>query len=92
MNPLSLEALQVTLCPQTVFYSLIRLSETTQITQPQIPLHKHRSTLSRDSTMIPITHLQVPVHYTHLMAVKHRLQDLLDAVTACKHQGGRMLV
>lgn len=39
--------------------------------------------------MIPVTHLQVPVHHTHLMAVKHRLQDLLDAMTACKHQGGR---
>lgn len=37
--------------------------------------------------MIPITHLQVPVHHAHLMAVKHRLQDLLDAMTACKHQG-----
>lgn len=36
----------------------------------------------------PTTHLQVPVHHTHLMAVKHRLQDLLDAMTACKHQGG----
>lgn len=29
------------------------------------------------------------MHHTHLMAVKHRLQDLLDAMTACKHQGGK---
>ncbi|MEQ2242958.1 hypothetical protein ILYODFUR_002136 [Ilyodon furcidens] len=39
------------------------------------------------SKAIPITHLQVTVHHAHLMAVKHRLQDLLDAMTACKHQG-----
>ena len=34
-----------------------------------------------------ITHLQVPMDYAHLMAVQHSLQDLLNAMTACKHQG-----
>lgn len=29
--------------------------------------------------------------YAHLMAVEHSLQDLLNAMTACKHQG-RVLV
>lgn len=49
--------------------------------------HKYIRTHSKVSKVIPITHLQVPVHHAHLMAVKHRLQDLLDAMTACKHQG-----
>ncbi|GAA6098793.1 uncharacterized [Tachysurus ichikawai] len=40
--------------------------------------------------MTPVTHLQISVHHTHLMAVKHRLQDLLDAMTACKHQGAHV--
>lgn len=34
-----------------------------------------------------VTHLEISVHHAHLVAVKHRLQDLLDAMTACKHQG-----
>ena len=46
----------------------------------------------KESTLTAVTHLQVPVYHTHLMAVKHRLQDLLDAMAACKHRGGRMLV
>ena len=34
-----------------------------------------------------VTHLQVPVHHPHLVAVQHGLQDLLDAVTAGREEG-----
>lgn len=34
-----------------------------------------------------VTHLQVAVDHAHLMAVQRGLQDLLNAMTACKHQG-----
>lgn len=37
-----------------------------------------------------ITHLQVAMDHAHLMAVQHSLQDLLNAMTACKHQGARV--
>ena len=35
------------------------------------------------------THLQVPVDHAHLLAMQGGLQDLLSAMTACKHQGQR---
>lgn len=72
-------------------FLFVRLKDNTNNTPPTPPTHTHKyiSTLAKGSKVIPITHLQVPVHNTHLMAVKHRLQDLLDAMTACKHQGGR---
>lgn len=35
----------------------------------------------------PGTYLQVTVDHVHLVAVEHGLQDLLDAVAACKQQG-----
>lgn len=34
-----------------------------------------------------VTHLQVPVHHPHLVAVQHGLQDLLDAVTGGREEG-----
>ncbi len=51
----------------------------------------HIAYLYTKACTTPVTHLEISVHHAHLMAMKHRLQDLLDAVTACKHQG-RMLV
>lgn len=33
------------------------------------------------------THLEVAMDHAHLMAVQHGLQDLLNAMTACKHHG-----
>lgn len=58
---------------------------------PDTHIYTHlRTHYSADDNMIPVTHLQVSVHHAHLMAVKHRLQDLLDAMTACKHQGAHV--
>ena len=34
-----------------------------------------------------VAHLQVPVHHTHLVAVQHGLQDLLDTVTGEREEG-----
>lgn len=47
----------------------------------------HRQTHSCTDRHLHLTHLQVPVYHPHLMAVEHSLQDLLDAMTACKQQG-----
>lgn len=33
------------------------------------------------------THLEVAVDHARLVAVEHSLEDLLNAMTACKHQG-----
>jgi len=33
------------------------------------------------------TYLEVAVDHAHLVAVEHSLEDLLNAMTACKHQG-----
>lgn len=37
---------------------------------------------------IASTHLQVAMDHAHLVAVENSLKDLLNAMTACKHQGG----
>lgn len=34
-----------------------------------------------------VTHLEVTVDHAHLVAVEHSLEDLLNAMTACKQQG-----
>ena len=53
-------------------------------------MHRDTEILKEPLDETPVTHLEISVHHAHLVAVKHRLQDLLDAMTACKHQGAQV--
>ena len=50
--------------------------------------HTQTHTHTETHTDTRVTHLEVSVYHPHLMAVEHGLQNLLDAMTACKQQVG----